>query len=505
MPWGIRPEPRQSDKRCGGKQQRQGHWHRSKTHSGAVPPKPPPKPISVSATSKSKLQKFQFDKDQTKQSSPPPTSENEVERDHASKGRANSAVEDGASNKENLSTSDLDLRRKDTPAERQMKPGTTTTPISRLAWQDLMGAADAENHDEDTSPNERLLWHNDFDLAASNISPLVPRRGKKRARSSSPISSSPASRTPAVNVKRLKQALKSPNADPALELWDRFAVNGPDTKCSLGTANPALAHLMVSSSPRPTKDGTPSSGESSLRRAMSCGSHWPKRRQGTETITQSGPAQSNKETTKLSMVTALLQTVNGEINKTEELEEEDVELESPLTRKQRSPMKPTVSTNRPATGAGSTFVSQLRDPRATTSDYDDDDFDDDTIWEELDTSLLSGQVQAESCPPANNIIPPKKVASSGQGDLSEDDFDDLDDDVLAAAEELIAEGRPKQTLPTNPDNAATTVHLDGGTEEADDVYGDDFGGDFDFAAAELAATQSVGQPASSLCSVRTIR
>lgn len=238
---------------------------------------------------------------------------------------------------------------------------------------------------------------------------------------------------------------------------------------------------------------------------MSCGYHWPKRRQATETIPQSGPTRSNEETTKLSMVTALLQTVNGEINKTEELNEEDIESESPLTRKQRSPMKPTVSTNLPATRAGSTFVSQPRGSRATTSDYDDDDFEDDTIWEELDTSLLSGQVQAESCPPANNIVPPEKVASGRQGDLSEDDFDDLDDDVLAAAEELIAKGRPKQTIPLNSDNAATTVHLDGGTEEADDVYGDDFGGDFDFAAAELAATQSVGQPASPLFPVRTIR
>lgn len=377
-----------------------------------------------------------------------------------------------------------------------------------------MDAADAENHDENTSPNERLLWHNDYDLAANNISPLVPRRGKKRARSSSPTSSSPASRTPAVNVKRLKQALKSPNADPALDLWDRFAVNGPDTKSPLGTTNPALAHLMVSSSPRPTKDGTSSSGEGSLRRALSCGSHWPKRRQATEAIPQSGPIQGSKDPTKLSMVTALLQTVNGEINKTEDVEEEeDTESESPLTRKQRSPRKSRISTNshktiqvlEPVKSADSTSVSQPRDSRATTSDYEDDDFEDSLIWEELDASLLSGQVEAGSCPPADKVVAPGNMAPSRQEGSLDDDFDDLDDDVFAAAEELIAEGQSNQAVQSKPAGVATKVHLDGGTAEADDMYGDDFGGDFDFAAAELAATQSVDQQASSLFPVRTIR
>lgn len=370
-----------------------------------------------------------------------------------------------------------------------------------MAWQDLMGAADADNRDEHPSPNERLLWHNDINLAANNISPLVPRHGKKRARSSSPIFASPASRTPAVRPKRLKQA------DPALDLWHRFADDGPDTKSPSGTTNPALAHLMVSSSPRPSKDGSSSSGEGSLRRALSCGSHWPTRRQPPEPITQLGPPRRDEPTTKLSMVTELLQTVNGEINKTEQVEEEDVESESPLTRKHRSPLKPTVSTNLPATSAGSTFVPPPRDPKATTSDYDDDDdddfFEDDALWEELGTTLLSGQVQAENGPSANTLVPPEKVAPGRQGDLPEDDFDDLDDDVLVAAEQLVAQGGPQQTVPLNPDGAATTVHLDGGTEEADDDFGDDFGGDFDFEAAELAATQSVAQPVAPLFPVRT--
>jgi len=46
--------------------------------------------------------------------------------------------------------------------------------------------------------------------------------------------------------------------------------------------------------------------------------------------------------------------------------------------------------------------------------------------------------------------------------------------------------------------------LDGGTDDSEDTYEDDFGEDFDFEAAELTATQQVGQKASSLMPVRTI-
>lgn len=442
--------------------------------------------------------------------------ESEAQKEDVATNRVKTAVNGDGSNKENLITHDSELPDRDILAERQTKSGSTTTPISRLVWQDLMGATDAENNDEETSPNERLLWHNDYELDVNNISPLVHRRGKKRARSSSPTSSSPAPRTPAVNVKRLKQALKSPNADPALDLWDRFSVNGPDTQSPLGTTNPALAHLMVSSSPRPTKEGSLSSGEGNLRRALSCGSHWPKRGQAVEAMPKSGPTRGIKETSKLSMVTELLQTVNGEINKTKETEEGYVESESPSSRKQRHSRNPTAPSKPP----GITKISQMnlsaksavvmsgaevQDPKASVSDYEDDDFEDGSIWEELDASLLSGQVEAGNPSAAPQNIAPGKSAPLRQQDSPDDDFDDLDDDLFAAADELIAEGESKQSVQSVPERTTRTVHLDGGTEDADDVYGDDFGGDFDFAAAELAATQSVDQSTSSMFPVRTIR
>lgn len=353
------------------------------------------------------------------------------------------------------------------------------------------------------------------------ISPLVPRRGKKRARSSSPISS-PAGeklRTPVVNVKKLKKALKSEHADPALDLWDRFAVGGAaDSKSPLGATNPALAHLMVSSSPRPPKDGSPNHADSSLRRAISCGSHWPKRRR-VENASESRPAKDTVENAKSLMVSALLETVNGEISKTERTDEDPIAMESPSIKKRRSPQKQR-SLPRPAKSPrpskSKSAATPVRSPsrhgarhgaRSPTSDYGDDDFDDDTLLE-LDVSMLSGQTEARTFSGAAATLTDADVQEaegqcSKQAAPSDDEFDDMDDDLLAAAEDLIGSVDPALTQQPAPPPPPKPVHPDGGTEE-DDQFGDDFGGDFDFEAAELAATQTAGQADSSLMPVRTV-
>ncbi|KUI53133.1 DNA replication ATP-dependent helicase/nuclease dna2 [Cytospora mali] len=455
-----------------------------------------PKATPISATSKSKLQKFQFQKPITEESesttSLAPTTE---EQD------LTEAKLDNNDPKKNPP------RTKSDPTG-DPRDGSLKTPISRLAWQDLMGVADPDKQKEETSPNERLLWHNEHDDIAAVLSPLVPRRGKKRARSSSPVSS--PLRTPAVNVKKLAKALKSSRADPALDLWDRFAVDGPDSKNPLGATNPALAHLMVSSSPRPKKDGSPAHAESSLRRAISCGSHWPKRRR-VESTSEYGPANDKRDTTKSSMVTALLETVNGEINKTED-EEDAPGMESPSFKKRRSPRKSRFPPKSEASSppqtkfAAAPTVNSARSPETQdmgtpTSDYGDDDFDDDTLLE-LDASLLSGQVATRSfSAAAETLVDVTVKGADRQGTKQEssldDEFDDMDDELLVVAEDMIVDVPPNKSSQSSPLPAPKAVQPDGGTED-DDLYGDDFGGDFDFEAAEIAATQTAGETASSL-------
>ncbi|KAK7703639.1 DNA replication endonuclease-helicase Dna2 [Diaporthe eres] len=497
----------------GNQQQRQAQWQRAKSHSGAIPSKPSTRPPApVSATTKNKLSKFQFQKSAAEQSDTfsnlAPISENQ---DKTSARDPTTALKNADSNKENLQNEGPDPA--DTASLHTQQHRATVTP-GRLAWQDLMGVTDPDKQEDDTSPTERLLWHNDRDDAADMISPLVPRRGKKRARSSSPISS-PAGdkiRTPVVNVKKLKKALKSEHADPALDLWDRFAVGGAaDSKSPLGATNPALAHLMVSSSPRPPKDGSPNHAESSLRRAISCGSHWPKRRR-VENASESRPVTNAAENAKSLMVSALLETVNGEISRTERTEEDLPDMESPSIKrrspkKQRSFPHPEQS---PKPSKSKSTAPPVQSPsrhgikhgaRTPTSDYGDDDFDDDTLLE-LDVSMLSGQTEARTFSGAAETLTDADVQGavgqcSKQATSSDDEFDDMDDDLLAAAEDMIGTVDPALTQQPAPPPPSKPVHRDGGTEE-DDQFGDDFGGDFDFEAAELAATQTAGQADSSL-------
>ncbi|KAI8965345.1 hypothetical protein F5Y11DRAFT_8379 [Daldinia sp. FL1419] len=387
---------------------------------------------------------------------------------------------------------------------------SATTPINRLAWQDLVGTIEAEE-EEESSPNEKIGWDTKEDIQHRvKLSPVMPgKRGKKRARSSSPISS-PAphskSRIPAVNVEKLSRALKSPHADPALELWDKFSFNGSTTVASSGAMNPALAQIMVSSSPRPSRV----TGEGGLRRAISCGENWPKRRR-VERAEAARPAKTNVEesptrSSKSSMVNALLQSVTGELNRSKAIQVRQDALESPSRKKNSGQLRAQIP-NSPtkqqpfAKPSPSTFTAksvpaaEKSEPEETLldalSDYGDDDFDEDMLME-LGASIgqsCVGSVKALAVPPADT-----GQAADQQPNIEpepfDDEFNDMDDDVFAAAQDLMTQ-IDETHVPSHP---VADVAQNGPTPTsnslADDIYDDDFGGDFDFDAAEIAATQS---------------
>ncbi|KAJ4227128.1 DNA replication endonuclease-helicase Dna2 [Fusarium solani] len=216
---------------------------------------------------------------------------------------------------------------------------------------------------------------------------------------------------------------------------------------------------MVSSSPRPKPN------EANLRRAISCGLNWPKRRRVERST--SGSLNSEKEMeAKSSLVTALLDTVTSSINGNDQ---------SPSPKKRRIC----------ATSTGSPR------PKAPASDYGDDDFDDfddDTIMQ-LEASINATQLDHKEEPE----LPPQLLETEKDEPEAEnpadtpdtpdklDEFDDLDDDIFDDAEDLLTSVEQAQTLtPVDPD--------------PDDEFGDPFGGDFDFEAVELAATQAVNCP-----------
>ncbi|KAI0129450.1 hypothetical protein BJ170DRAFT_616318 [Xylariales sp. AK1849] len=484
-------------------------WQRSKSHSavnttrGVTAPKRPLEPVSES--SKNKLRAFQF--------------QNPTE-----------AVDDddgfNQDPKKQAMTSTLDT-------DHATEEKAAVTPISRLAWQDLIGMPEVKEQEEDISPNERISWETKRNSQSLGLSPMMPRkRGKKRARSSSPVSS-PATNskaaTPVVDVKQLNQALKASHADPALELWDRFSLSGSTTVTPLGAANPALAQIMVSSSPQPSRAlmgakkaaGTPS--ESGLRRAISCGTNWPKRRRvdRTETVTLPTIMQDDSPSSgsKSSMVNALLESVNGEINRSKAIQTRHDALRSPSPKKNRQrpevhcqsprrrsppPKLPPLSdcpSKNVATEKERACVS--RSPKEDSSDYGDDDLDDDILMV-LDASLGPTDEDESSTPvpPDTGPVPACTIAPPAEKPASDDDeFGDLDDDIFAAAEDLMAD--IESTGPSNVQSGGRSGQASVGQQRSesvgpkqaagDDAYEDDFGVDFDFEAAEIAATQSAKQ------------
>lgn len=494
-------------------------WQKSKSHSAVGLPTKACPPLPVSEVTKSKLQQFQFFAPKTDAEGPVTQDETTPTSHDGSKSDSLAAAPFDDSNKENNGGSALE-------DERSLLSTTVNpakTPVGRLAWRDLLGETHTPKKHE-ASPSERIMWNDAEDTTASSIFPMISRRqGRKRARSSSPISSPSNSKstTPVVNVKKLAEALKTPHGDPSLELWDRFSLPGEDKPVSSGLTNPLLAHLMVSSSPRPVTEGGTTHGEISLRRAFSCGTQWPKRRKldrlgHDATVTYQG---SPRGASKSSMVSALLETVTGEINRSSSTEERVKPPASPSPQKKhqtrrgqgrpspsKSPMssRPIAFTETDCTVEAGGSAGERALTNIPSSDYGDDDFDDDTLLE-LDASMNTFN---------DDDVTLLQAGHHGQDDIGgppqgptilDDAFDEVDDDVFDVAEVMLAEGT--QVL---PDTTHQNQKHGGGSQyathkEEDNQYSDAFGSDFDIEAVEIAATQQTDRPKSSLVPVCTAR
>lgn len=338
--------------------------------------------------------------------------------------------------------------------------------------------------EEDTniSPNERIMWDHKPDAVYGDntLSPMMPSKSRKRARSSSPVSS-PADKltTPAVNVKKLAQALKSPHADPTLELWDRYSLNRHETAQPVGLANPALAQLMVSSSPRPSKESA-SKQVGNLRRTMNYGLGAKRRKIEKSNSGNSGrnSQQEMEAASKSSLVTQLLDTVGSSMHDrspTEAIEalgEQKVAF-SPSPKRKRQPMEEATPC-RP---------SAAPNPARAMSDYGDDDFDDLDLDE--DTFL-----ELEAC--INGTQKMEVAGSKVNTEQAGESFNSLEDinfDLLpgkrAGAAATSKRASPKKHKST------TSPAVEGLLDDLDEDFGDLDDGDIDFDAMELAATQQV--------------
>ncbi|KAK0743224.1 hypothetical protein B0T18DRAFT_179167 [Schizothecium vesticola] len=486
-------------------------WKRTKSNPTANHPQALG-PVSDSA--QNKLQAFQFDP-------PPPKAPNDATDADPSEPNKKSASASASQNGENGPPG---------------APGAAVarTPAGRPTWQDLLGGKQTAKEEDVDSPSERIVWLNDaIEPSSAAMSPMLSRRGRKRrARSSSPVSS-PAAKAPVTNLARGAPGQLTPSADPASELWDRFSVPGVAASPA-ARMNPLLARMLVSSSPRPPKGNDATGTERSFRKANSCGSNWPKRRKmerldlDPAPVSQGGEASTNKST----LVSALLETVEGEIMKLDpESKVQGDNNSSPTLQKRRlSPRKsraagrepsilgtvvegrPVPISSSPASTIDQLDLAKEEEPRNPSSDYGDDDFDDDfdddTLMEldvnittapppKIESTLVKDEEPAPAPPPA--LPPPalSKVFEDEFGDLDDADFADLDDDLFDGAEDLMAQVEVKSIAqPGLPGKQA--LHQEG----EEDEYGDDFGDDLDLDAIEFAATQSAMQ-ASGTSNVRS--
>lgn len=208
------------------------------------------------------------------------------------------------------------------------------TPLGRLPLAELIASGEDFNQNLNLTPVERVLWDasaRDSEKGSSQDSPALP-KNKKRAHSSSPNSSSQkkyrtsdyfAAGEKSADLHPLRTALKTPQGDPASELWKKYTLNahGDDKLSPTRIFGQPFSQLMNSSSPQTPAYKLLGRESVGLRRSFSCGTEWPtsaaKRRKLQPTnnneesptgrdITADGPPKSQKAKSRLSMLVAKL-------------------------------------------------------------------------------------------------------------------------------------------------------------------------------------------------------
>jgi hypothetical protein len=451
--------------------------------------------------------------------------------------KENAVVHDNEMPQEN---SKLEQR---SPSEAPRKD-VPSTPASRLALPDLIGMGDVRRPVQNISPDERIEWDHDKDMTHSSTSSFGGiRRAKKRARSSSPTTSSPARAFAYFNV---KDESINPQADPGSELWGRYSLNGSNMPTPQGGSIPALAHIMNTSSPQPSKDGATPRSVAGFSRANSCGNQFPKRRRVGGNDDDVFTESANIGPSKLSVLIERVQeglsqpkpplTENGSVNCSHpslKRPSSEIEEDPPIPTSSREGAKYIPNHLGPSEPQPGPEESEKihpnppqTQPRSNSSDYGDE-FDDD----ELDATLLDsfGSKPQEFVSNISDKLTPRlppdpppqpypskaevqsrgakasKYSESSTVKLEDDEFDDSDEDICTADLEHIVARFDNQHPVSNEATSVTKPRMGGQVLKADsdDEFGDDDLDEHDFEEAEAKTTQSIQKTTSSLLPVRT--
>lgn len=315
-------------------------------------------------------------------------------------------------------------------SQRSSQKECPQTPVGRLPLAELIaGTNDIAHQNLNLTPVERVLWNLSPSTSqlSSSQEELMSRRGQKRARSSSPTALSETKKPKRFTLGKQpmdsfkpQKALKTPQADPASDLWSRYSHANADNEKASPTRlrEEIFVELMKSSSPQTPPSHLQTKELGRLRRSISCTNDWPesvakKRRLNHTTQHKLAAAGTNasetehlcQSTTNISRVSVLVERMQDEL--------------SGSFKRQRRPSRPAESSPSPEKKADFQTSSQapsnqaedavafgsrptdvrgnegtLNSPNhkseksAGTSDFGDDEFNDEML-DIINASLLS--------------------------------------------------------------------------------------------------------------------
>ncbi|RDW66215.1 hypothetical protein BP6252_09850 [Coleophoma cylindrospora] len=519
---------------------KQRQWQRNKSYQGPQAPTAHPNskplqekpPIPISTNTKNKLNAFQFSEQQDQNGS---EAKQEVISLLSSPEKENDSLLESPRqrNARARQDSDANSRLGTTPSAKKEIP---TTPAGRLALPDLIGMGDVRRAVQDISPDDRIMWDCNKDIPSSASSIGGIRRAKKRARSSSPTSS-PAHASGRFHAKG--DNLINQQMDPGCELWGRYSLTTSNNPTQ-GNAVSSLAHIMHTSSPQPLKGGTTPRLGTGFRRANSCGTAFPKRRRVGGYNGEADNLFSELATIGPSKLSVLIEKVQEGLTRPGQPKcDSEQSSSSPMQTSMQSvrsegssPIRRKTGTERLTPGnfdldaisktidADCSVLPETSDGHES-SDYGE--FDDEFGDEFLDTVDLEATEsknvnlappRAHEDPPHNSWLqsalttvssPTKPAAlpnSSDSLDGDDDEFGELGDDLLAAADfEHVMSQYDTQAAPEikRRENQYQRSKLADSAAHSDDEFGNDFD-DVDLAAVEAEATQSAQKTSRGLLS-----
>lgn len=377
-------------------------------------------PIPASATSKSKLKAFQFNE--------PPV---EIEEDNpASTIRDNykeAAKEDHIPPEDQFNMAASQLMPGPQPlSQRSQHKECPQTPVGRLPLAELIAAVDDNaNRTFDLTPGERVLWQHV--PGSSQLSTSQPaktnKQRRKRARSSSPPSSSQnetsnhlSNKKQSLDLETLQKTLKTPQTDPAADLWTRYSLKIGGVRDGSPIRNETFTEFLRSSSPQTQGSHLKTRELKGLKRSISCANEWPmsaaKRRKldygPSHEKASNYPVPEKSESAKMSRVNLLVEQVQNALlrSRTENVKTEQNLESSPSPDKgvatdqsQSSPTRGTQThsdqeqeaqdSRQPSIVAAPAQIEQDKHAEVAdkVSEFEDDDFDDDELLEAVDASL----------------------------------------------------------------------------------------------------------------------